>query len=75
MADCNRCGGVPDVSFIIHESEMARMERANRRLWAAVVILAIALSASCFGWMIHADCAPDDMIQEVYLHGTGESTA
>lgn len=73
MADCNRCGGVPDVPYFVHEGEMARMERANRRLWVAVVILAIALSASCVGRMIHAERASDT---EVYVHGTeGTDTA
>lgn len=74
MADCNRCGGVPDVPYFVHEGEMARMERANRRLWVAVVILAIALSASCFGGMIHADNATE--VSEGYVHGTeGTNTA
>ena len=70
MADCNRCGGAPDVPFFVHEGEMARLERANRRLWVAVVILAAALFVSCVRGMIHADCAPGERIQEVYLHGT-----
>lgn len=74
MADCNRCGGgAPDVPYIVHESEMARLERANRRLWVAVVILIFALSASCLGGMIHAERASD---AEVYVHGTeGTDTA
>ena len=71
MADCNRCtGGAPDVPYFVHEAEMARLERANRRLWAAVIVLAVALSASVFGWMIHAENAPVIDMQEVYLHGT-----
>jgi hypothetical protein len=71
MADCNRCtSGVPDVPYFVHESEMARLERANRRLWIAVMVLAAALSASVLGWMIHAENAPVNDMQEVYLHGT-----
>ena len=71
MADCNRCtGGAPDVPYFVHEAEMARLERANRRLWAAVIVLAVALSASVFGWMIHAENAPVIDMQEVYLHGS-----
>ena len=75
MADCNRCG-VPDVPYYVHEGEMARLERANRRLWAAVIVLAVALSASCVYRMIHAENAPENNVQEVYLHGTeGSDTA
>lgn len=77
MADCNRCGGVPDVPYIVHESEMSRLERVNRRLWIAVMVLIAALFVSCaYCRMIHADCAPDDVTREVYLHGTdGMDTA
>ncbi len=76
MADCNQCGGAPAVPYIVHEGEMARMERTNRRLWIAVVVLIAALFASCVCGMIHADCAPDKCVQEVYLHGTeGTGTA
>jgi hypothetical protein len=49
---------------------MARLERANRRLWVAVMVLVAALSASVLGWMIHAENAPVNDMQEVYLHGT-----
>lgn len=77
MADCNRCGtGAPDVPYLVHEGEMARLERANRRLWVAVIVLAAALSASGICRMIHAENAPDYNVQEVYLHGTeGTDTA
>lgn len=34
------------VSYYVHESEMARMERMNRRLLFALVISWIALAAS-----------------------------
>jgi hypothetical protein len=71
MADCNRCtGGAPDVPYFVHEAEMARLERVNRRLWIAVVLLAFALSASWAAMTIHAERAPDNAIQEVCLHGT-----
>ena len=77
MADCNRCGnGAPEVPYFVHEGEMARLERVNRRLWVAVIVLAVALSASVFGRMIHAENAPVNDMQEVYLHGTeGPDTA
>lgn len=33
---------VPVVPYIAHESEMARMERINKRLWIALLALAVA---------------------------------
>lgn len=75
MAECNRCGGgVPDVPYFVHEGEMARLERANRRLWIAVIILVIALSVSCVCRAVEAGNAPGiDGQQEVCWHGTGGS--
>ncbi len=37
--------GAPDVPYIVHESELARMERINKRLWIAL-LLALA-AAGC----------------------------
>ena len=68
--------GAPDVPYFVHEGEMARLERVNRRLWIADIVLAVALSASCIVRMIHAENAPENDVQEVYLHGTeGPDTA
>lgn len=34
------------LSFYVHESEMARMERINRRLFIALIIASIALACN-----------------------------
>lgn len=34
------------LSFYVHESEMARMERINKRLFVALIIASIALTCS-----------------------------
>lgn len=34
------------LSFYVHESEMARMERINRRLFIALIIASVALACS-----------------------------
>lgn len=34
------------LSFYVHEAEMARMERINKRLFVALVIASIALACS-----------------------------
>jgi hypothetical protein len=34
------------LSFYVHEAEMARMERINKRLFIALVIASIALACS-----------------------------
>lgn len=66
MADCNRCSaGAPDVPYIAHESEMARLERANRRLWIACIALILALFASGMCRTIQAEGAHTETIVEV----------
>lgn len=34
-----------------HEGDMARMERANKRLWVVIIILIVALIGSNAGWI------------------------
>ena len=37
---------VLDVPYIVHEGEMVRLERTNRRLWTLCVVLGFALMAA-----------------------------
>ena len=36
-----------------HEGDMARMERANKRLWVVIIILIIALIGSNAAWIYY----------------------
>ena len=36
-----------------HEGDMARMERANRRLWIIILVLIVALVGSNLAWVIY----------------------
>lgn len=36
-----------------HEGDMARMERANKRLWVIIIILIVALCGSNAAWIIY----------------------
>ena len=38
--------------FLLYESDMARFERINKRLWILCTVLAIALVVSNILWMI-----------------------
>ena len=53
--DCRTCkeGRPADVPFIVHEADMARMERTNKRNTIIIVLLIIALLASWIGFMIY----------------------
>ena len=39
--------------FAWHEGDMARMERANKRLWVVIIILIIALIGSNVAWIYY----------------------
>lgn len=40
-------------TLIVYESAMARMERANKRLWIIVIILIAAFIATNAGWIYY----------------------
>ena len=42
-----------NISYFAHEAEMAKAERAQRRLWIASLVLTVALVASNAAWVIH----------------------
>lgn len=39
------------VPYIVHEGEMARKERTEKRLWVVIIILILALVGSNAGWI------------------------
>ena len=42
-----------------HEGDMARMERANKRLWVVIIILIIALIGSNAAWIYYENSFED----------------
>lgn len=57
MADCKTCKAnrkePENVPYLVHESAMARMERANKRLWITIVLLIVLLVGSNLDWMYY----------------------
>ena len=53
MPDCNSCKSKqPDsVPYIVHESAMARAERAAKRLWIVIILLIVLLVGSNCAWL------------------------
>lgn len=41
------------VPFFVHEGEMARADRTNKRLWILTIILILALIGTNAGWIIY----------------------
>ena len=41
------------VPYIVHEGEMVRMERMNRRLWIVILVLIAVMIATNIAWFIY----------------------
>lgn len=41
------------VSYIVHEGDMARLERSNRRLLIALVVAFVVLLLNNIAWLFH----------------------
>jgi hypothetical protein len=57
MADCNSCAKnkaeIAPVPYIVHESDMARLERTIKRLWILLILLIVLLVGSNIAWTIY----------------------
>lgn len=51
--DCHGNNDGLPVPYVVHESEMARAERREKRLWIVIIILISALFLSNIGWLIY----------------------
>ena len=47
-----------------HEGDMARMERANKRLWVVIIILIVALIGSNAAWIYYESQFVDEISYE-----------
>ena len=66
MPDCTSCKeSRRTVPFIVHEADMARMERTNKRLWIIVIILALMLFGSNIAWVTYENQFTDT-VEETY---------
>lgn len=50
-----------DVPYIVHEGDMARMERTNKRLWIVVIML-ILLLVGTNGYWIYYESSFEDLV-------------
>lgn len=82
--DCNSCEKrqKQDVPFLVHEADMARMERQNKRVWILCVVLAVLLAFSWLGFVLYeaqyvdesATVEVDTGEGDAYVAGIGDVT-
>jgi len=65
----NEDENVSTIPYFVHEGEMARAERTNRRLWVLVVLLIVLLVGTNAGWFIYESQFQDVVITQDNLDG------
>lgn len=55
------------VPYIVHEAELARSERRDRRQWIVIIVLIFALIVSNIGWLIY-----ESQFETYYYEQDGE---
>ncbi len=65
MGDCERCTKAPEpVPYVVHESDMARQERTNKRLWILLLVMTVLFVGSN-GWWIWRESQFADEYYEI----------
>jgi hypothetical protein len=54
-----------DVPYIVHEGDMARMERTIKRLWITNIILILLFVGSNVAWLMYESQFTDEKTAEV----------
>lgn len=69
MADCKTCEKnrvfVEPVPYVVHEKDMARMERNGKRLWIAIILLIVLLVGSNIAWTIYESQFEYETVTEI----------
>lgn len=70
MPDCNSCkADRKSVPFIVHESDMARLERSIKRLWILLILALVLLVGTNAVWIAY-----ESQFEDVVTTITAEQT-
>jgi hypothetical protein len=64
---CNGCGEnkLPEsVPYIVHESDMSRLERQLKRLWIVILVLIFMLVGSNIAWIVYENSFEEVVITQ-----------
>ena len=51
--NCSKARGADPVPYVVHESDMARIERTIKRLWVLLLVLIALLAGSNAAWIYY----------------------
>lgn len=60
------------VPFFLHENEMTRMERVNKRLWIAMLVIFVALIGTNAGWIMYESQFQDEVYSYELSQDSGD---
>ena len=66
MDKCESCSKRPPepVPYVVHEADMARLERPSRRLWIVLLVLIVLLAGSNAAWIYYENSFEDISITQ-----------
>lgn len=77
MPDCKTCKverkQVADVPYIVHESDMARLERTIKRLWVLLLVVIVLLVGSNIAWIVYESQFEDVSVEQEVDTGDGDA--
>lgn len=62
------------IPFVAYESALNRLERANKRIWIALIVLIVALVGTNAGWVIYESQYTDTEVTQEVDTGEGNAT-
>lgn len=62
-----------NVSYIVHESGMARLERTIKRLWILCIILIVLLVTTNIAWIVYESQFEDIVVEQQVETGEGDA--
>lgn len=60
------------IPFFVHEASVSRMERVNKRLWIALLIIYVALIGTNAGWIVYESQYQDEVYTYRLEQDSGE---
>lgn len=64
---------LPDVPYMVHEDDMARLERTIKRLWILTIILIVSLLGTNGAWLYYESSFEDVVVtQEATADGNSD---
>lgn len=61
------------LAYLVYESAMSRLERANKRCFITIIFLIILLAATNIGWAIYESQFEDYQIEQEVDTGEGDA--